>query len=67
VSPGPPLSLSSPVEVADLEKLGVATWTPLPDGRFLVTLRTDNENEITRYDLVLNWTELLKQKMRGAR
>ena len=67
VSPGPPLSLSSPVEVADLEKLGVATWTPLPDGRFFVTLRSDNENEITRYDLVLNWTELLKQKMRGAR
>jgi len=39
----------------------------LPDGRFFVGLKNENEDEITRYDLVLNWTELLKQKLRAAR
>jgi hypothetical protein len=42
-------------------------WTVLPDGRFFVGLRNANEDDITRYDLVLNWTEELKRKMRAAR
>lgn len=32
-----------------------------------VGLKNDNEGEITRYSLVLNWTEELKRKMRGLR
>jgi Tol biopolymer transport system component len=66
VSLGPPLSVSAPVEVADLEKLRVAQWSVLPDGRFFVGLKNENEDEITRYDLVQNWTELLKRKLRAA-
>ena len=43
------------------------TWAVLPDGRFFVGLRNENEDEITHYNLVLNWTEALKRKMQAAR
>ena len=39
-------------------------WSVLPDGRFLVGLKNENEDAVTHYNLVLNWTEELK-KMRG--
>ena len=64
VSPGPGLSLSAPVEVCDLDKLGIALWSVLPDGRLFVGLKNDNEGDITRFNLVLNWTAELKRKMR---
>ncbi len=67
VTPGPQPTVSAPVEVGDLEKLRIQLWCPLPGGRLLVGLKNENEYEITRYDLVLNWTELLKRKMRAAR
>ncbi|MEK7860616.1 MAG: hypothetical protein AAB284_04585, partial [Chloroflexota bacterium] len=67
VTPGPDLSVSAPTQIHDFEKLRVAMWTVLPDGRFFVGLRNENEDEITRYDLVLNWTGELKRKMRAAR
>ena len=38
-----------------------------PDGRLFVGMRNENEDEITRYSLVLNWTEELKRKMSAAR
>jgi len=61
-----PFSVSAPTEVADLQKLRVAMWAVLPDGRFLVGMNNENEDEITRLDLVLNWTEVLKKKLRAA-
>jgi len=61
------LSVSSPVQLFDLEKLGIFTYCALPDGRLLVALRNEDEGEITRYNLVLNWTEELKRKMKAAR
>ena len=67
VGPAPDLSLSAPEEVFDLDKLGVSLWTVLPDGRFFVGLKNDDEGEITKYNLVLGWTEELKRKMRGSR
>jgi serine/threonine-protein kinase len=67
VTTGPELSVSEPTEVHDLEKLRVQMWSVLPDGRFFVGLKNENEDEITRYNLVLNWTEELKRKMRDAR
>ena len=67
VSSGPGLALSAPVEVCDLDKLGIAMWSLLPDGRLFVGLKNDNEGEITRYNLVMNWSEELKRKMRVAR
>jgi hypothetical protein len=42
-------------------------WSVLPDGRFFVGLRNENEEEITRYHLVLNWTAVLKRKMGSDR
>jgi serine/threonine-protein kinase len=59
----PTLSASAPVEVADLEKLQIHLWSVLPDGRFFVGLKKENETEITRYNLVLNWTEVVKKKL----
>jgi serine/threonine-protein kinase len=67
VTAGPELSVSAPTQVHDFDKLRVAMWTVLRDGRLFVGIRNENEDEITRYDLVLNWTEELKRKMRAAR
>ncbi len=64
VSPDPGLSFSAPVEFCDLDKLGIALWSVLRDGRLFVGLKNDNEGDITRFNLVLNWTEELKRKMR---
>jgi len=63
INPGPPLSVSAPIEIADLEKLSVQFWAPLPDGRFFTFLKAESEGDLKRYDLVLNWTELLKKKV----
>ena len=67
VTAGPELSVGTPTQVHDLDKLRVQMWSVLPDGRLFVGLRNENEDEITRYNLVLNWTEELKRKMRDAR
>lgn len=67
VSLGPPLSVSAPVEVADLEEHRVPMWSVLPDGRFIVGLKLENEDEITRYELAQNWMELLNRKLSAAR
>jgi sugar lactone lactonase YvrE len=67
VTARPELSVSAPAELHDLEKHRVAMWTVCPDGRFFVGSKNENEDEITRYDLVLNWTDDLKRKMRAAR
>ena len=67
VSLGPPLSVSAPVEITDLDEQRVQMWAPLANGRFFVGLKNENEDAITRYDLVLNWSELLRRKMRATR
>jgi serine/threonine-protein kinase len=69
VTSGPELSVSAPTPVHDFDKLRVKTllWSVLPDGRFFVGLKNENEDEITRYNLVQNWIEVLKQKMEAAR
>jgi sugar lactone lactonase YvrE len=66
VTGGPELSVSAPVQVHDLEKLRVAFWGLIPDGRLFVGLKNDNEDEITRYSLVLNWSDELKRNLRDA-
>ena len=67
VPSGANAGLGAPVEVCDLDKLGIAMWDVLPDSRFFVGLKNDNEGETTRYKLVLNWTEELKRRMKAAR
>jgi WD40 repeat protein len=64
---GSGLSFTPPVEVCDLDKLGVLLWSALPDGRLFFGLKNENEGETTRYNLALNWTEELKRKMRAVR
>ena len=66
VGGGPDLEVSPPTQVYDFGKLEVAFWTVLPDGRFFVGLKSEDELEITRYNLVLGWTDMLKRKMRAA-
>ena len=63
ISPGSPPSASAPVEVADLEKLRILNWAPLPDGRFLVMLKGEGEDGIKRYDMVMNWTTILEERV----
>jgi serine/threonine-protein kinase len=67
VTAGPELSISTPIQIHDLDKLRVQMWSVLPDGRLFVGMRNENEDEVTRYSLVLNWTEELKRKMGDAR
>jgi hypothetical protein len=63
----PALAVSPPTPLFDLDKLGMAYCCALPGGRFLATLKGESEGEITRYNLVLNWTRELERKMRAAR
>jgi hypothetical protein len=69
VTVGPETGVAAPVEVCDLDKLGVAAglWIALPDGRFLVGRKNENEGDITRYNLVLDWAQVLKKKVRAER
>jgi hypothetical protein len=67
VTRAPELSVSQPTLVYDFEKLDVATWVALPDGRFLVGLKSEDEIDISQYNLVLNWKEELKRTMQSAR
>jgi serine/threonine-protein kinase len=62
----PELAVSVPTPLFDLQKLGVAMWSVLPDGRFFVGMKSSDETDITRYNLVLNWDAELKRKMRSV-
>ncbi len=59
------LEASSLVRVFDSHELRINSWCALPNGRFLVTRMTESEGEITRFDLVLNWTKGLEHRMRA--
>jgi Tol biopolymer transport system component len=58
-----------PVEIASLTDLRVnrGEWTVLPDGRLLVIRKGEDEDEVRRFDLVMNWTTELGQRMAAAR
>ena len=62
----PELSLSSPIQLYDFDKLAIALWTVFPDGSFFVGLKSSDEIDITHYNLVLNFDEELKRRMRAA-
>ena len=67
VSTAPELTVAAPTEVCDLDKLRIVMWSALPGDRFVVGLRNENEDEVASYNMVLNWTEILKRKMEAAR
>jgi TolB protein len=53
--PADPHADLAPRVRADLGKLDVASWTPLPGGRLLVGLRSEDEGEVSHYQLVLGF------------
>jgi Tol biopolymer transport system component len=67
VATRPTLAISPPAEVLDLDKLGLGSGAVLPDGRYLVTVKGEGEDQLTRYNLVLNWTSELERKLQAAR
>jgi serine/threonine-protein kinase len=69
----PQLRASAPAEVWDLAELRVARSTSLgaiisvlPDGRLLAVQKAEGEGNPTQVDVVLNFPEELKQRMRAA-
>jgi hypothetical protein len=59
------LSASIPTVAYDLAKLRVNpfAWDILPDGRLLAIQRGEGEDEVTQYNIVLNWLSELQQRM----
>jgi Tol biopolymer transport system component len=57
VTAKPVLSASAPVVAQNLKKLRVNQfeWDILPDGRLLAIQRGEGEDDITQFDVVLNW------------
>jgi hypothetical protein len=68
VSDGPPLTVGAPKFAFDLERLRVddQDFDSLPDGRLLVIQKGEEEDDITRFNVVLNWTDELARRV-GAR
>ena len=52
----------------DLKKLHVNAneWDILPDGRLLAIQRGEGEGDITHFDIVLNWSQELREQMTKA-
>jgi len=72
ITEGPQLRASAPAEVWDLSALRVAT-SPLggvidilPDGRLLAVQRAEGAGNPTRIEVVLNFAEELKARLRAA-
>jgi serine/threonine-protein kinase len=61
----PTLSASTPVLAYDLAKLRVNpnSWDILPDGSLLAIQRGQGEDEVTQYNIVLNWLNELRLRM----
>jgi serine/threonine-protein kinase len=61
----PTLRASPPVLAYDLAKLRVNpnSWDILPDGSLLAIQRGQGEDEVTQYNIVLNWLNELRQRM----
>jgi hypothetical protein len=70
VSKGAGPSASSPVVAWDLDKIGAAVesvspfYDVLPDGRLLVIRRGAEEDDVTRYEVALNFDEEVKSKFK---
>src|SRR5262249_2724860 len=61
----PTISASTPSLAYDLAKLRVNpdSWDILPDGRLLAIQRGQGEDEVTQFNIVLNWLTELRQRM----
>jgi Tol biopolymer transport system component len=65
ISVTPKLTASSPVVAYDLRKLRVnpTEWDIMPDGRLLAIQKGEGEDEITVFNLVLNWLDELRARV----
>jgi hypothetical protein len=67
----PRLNASQPVEVWDLDQLrivpagaGLPLFDALPGGGMVAVRKGDTEDDVTRFELVLNFDEELKSRFR---
>jgi hypothetical protein len=62
------LSASTPVVVQDFKKLRVDSggWDILPDGRLVAIQKGEGEDDITVFNVVLNWMDELGERMSKA-
>ena len=69
ITSAPRLSASAPVQVLDFRKLRVdgGQYDVLPDGRVLVVQKGEEEDDITQFDVVLNWAGELRGRVGGSR
>jgi serine/threonine-protein kinase len=60
------LAATPPSLAWDLEKLGIATYMidPLPDGRAVAIQKGDDEDELTHFDITLNFFDELKARFK---
>jgi serine/threonine-protein kinase len=65
ISIAPKLTASAPVVAYDLKKLRVnaTDWDVMPDGRLLATQKGEGEDDITDFNVVLNWSDELRARM----
>jgi serine/threonine-protein kinase len=59
------LTASAPVLAYDLKKLRVnpAEWDVMPDGRLLAIQKGEGEDDITDFNVVVNWLDELRARM----
>ena len=60
------LSASAPVLAYDLKAFRVNPneWDVLPDGRLLAIQKGEGEDDITSFNVVLNWIDELRARMK---
>jgi len=65
ISVTPKLTASAPVLAYDLKKLRVnpIEWDIMPDGRLLAIQKGQGEDDITDFNVVLNWIDELRARM----
>ena len=65
ISVTPKLTASAPVVAYDLRKLRVNPneWDVMPDGRLLAIQKGEGEDDITDFNVVLNWSDELRARM----
>jgi Tol biopolymer transport system component len=65
----PALAASAPVPHWDLQQLRVNPfeWDLTPDGGLFAIQKGVEEDDVTRYDVVLNFTEELKERLKAAK
>jgi Tol biopolymer transport system component len=65
ISVTPHLAASAPVLAYDLKQLRVnpGDWDIMPDGRLLAIQKGEGEDDITSFNVVLNWLDELRARM----